>query len=93
MRIAFGCDHAGFPLKEAIVDALEADGHDLLDVGTFSADPVDYPDFARAVADAVRKKFVEMGVLVCGSGVGASIAANKFRGIRAALVHRTLRVA
>ena len=87
MRIAFGCDHAGFPHKGTIVDALEADGHHVLDVGTFSDEPVDYPDFARAAADAVRKRFVEMGVLVCGSGVGASIAANKFRGIRAALVH------
>jgi ribose 5-phosphate isomerase B len=87
MRIAFGCDHAGFPLKDALVDALQADGHDLLDLGTFSEEPVDYPDFARAVANAVQKKFVDLGVLVCGSGVGASIAATKFRGIRAALVH------
>src|SRR5207302_585873 len=87
MRIAFGCDHAGFPLKDALVDALQADGHDLLDLGTFSEEPVDYPDFARAVANAVQKKFVDLGVLVCGSGIGASIAANKFRGIRAALVH------
>ena len=87
MRIAFGCDHAGFPLKDTLVDALQADGHDLLDLGTFSEEPVDYPDFARAVANAVQKKFVDLGVLVCGSGIGASIAANKFRGIRAALVH------
>src|SRR5438093_9341648 len=87
MRIAFGCDHAGFPHKDAIIDALQADGHDVLDLGTFSDEPVDYPDFARAVANAVQKKFVDMGVLVCGSGVGASIAANKIRSIRAALVH------
>src|SRR2546428_13325042 len=87
MRIAFGCDHAGFPLKDLLVDTLQADGHDVLDLGTFSEEPVDYPDFARAVANAVQKKFVDMGVLVCGSGVGASIAANKFRGIRAALAH------
>ena len=88
MRIAFGCDHAGFPLKDALVDALQADGHDLLDLGTFSEEPVDYPDFARAVANAVQKKFVDLGVLVCGSGIGASIAANKFRGIRAARSRR-----
>jgi RpiB/LacA/LacB family sugar-phosphate isomerase len=85
MRIAFGCDHAGFALKGPLTAALEADGHDILDLGTFSAEPVDYPDFARAVGQAVLRGFVDSGVLVCGSGVGASIAANKIRGIRAAL--------
>jgi RpiB/LacA/LacB family sugar-phosphate isomerase len=87
MRIALGCDHAGFALKGPLTAALEADGHDILDLGTFSAEPVDYPDFARAVGQAVLRGFVESGVLVCGSGVGASIAANKIRGIRAALCH------
>ncbi len=87
MRLAFGCDHAGFAYKDAIIDALQADGHDVLDLGAFSDDPVDYPDFARAVGEAVRKKFVDMGILVCGSGIGAAIAANKIRGIRAAVVH------
>jgi len=87
MRIALGCDHAGFALKGPITAALEADGHDILDLGTFSTDPVDYPDFARAVGQAVLRGFVDAGVLVCGSGVGASIAANKIRGIRAALCH------
>ena len=67
--------------------ALEADGHDVLDLGTFSTDPVDYPDYARAVGQAVLRGFVDAGVLLCGSGVGASIAANKIRGIRAALCH------
>jgi RpiB/LacA/LacB family sugar-phosphate isomerase len=90
MRIAFGCDHRGFPHKSAIVEALEADGHAILDLGTFSEDPVDYPDYARAVANAVRNNFVDVGVLLCGTGVGASIAANKIRGIRAALVHDEL---
>ena len=85
MRIALGCDHAGFALKGPLTATLEADGHDILDLGTFSAEPVDYPDFARAVCQAVLRGFVDAGVLVCGSGVGASIAANKIRGIRAAL--------
>ena len=87
MRIAIGCDHAGFALKGPIMAALESDGHDMLDLGTFSTDPVDYPDFARSVGQAVLRGFVEAGVLVCGSGVGAAIAANKLRGIRAALCH------
>jgi RpiB/LacA/LacB family sugar-phosphate isomerase len=87
MRIALGCDHAGFALKGPLTAALEAAGHDILDLGTFSAEPVDYPDFARAVGQAVLRGFVDSGVLVCGSGVGASIAANKIRGIRAALCH------
>jgi ribose 5-phosphate isomerase B len=86
MRIALGCDHAGFVLKGPITAALEADGHDILDLGTFSTDPVDYPDFARAVGQAVLRGFVDAGILVCGSGVGASIAANKIRGIRAAMI-------
>jgi RpiB/LacA/LacB family sugar-phosphate isomerase len=87
MRLALGCDHAGFALKGPLTAALEADGHDILDLGTFSTEPVDYPDFARAVCQAVLRGFVDTGVLVCGSGVGASIAANKIRGIRAALCH------
>src|SRR4030095_15908031 len=87
MRLALGCDHAGFALKGPLTAALETDGHDILDLGTFSAEPVDYPDFVRAVGQAVLRGFVDAGVLVCGSGVGASIAANKIRGIRAALCH------
>ncbi|MDP2700492.1 MAG: ribose 5-phosphate isomerase B, partial [Candidatus Rokubacteria bacterium] len=87
MRIAIGCDDTGFTLKEQVVAALEASGHDLLDLGTFSTDPVDHPDYARAVGQAVLRGFVDAGVLICGSGAGASIAANKIRGIRAALCH------
>ncbi len=87
MRIAIGCDHAGFALKAPLTTALEADAHDVLDLGTFSTDPVDYPDFAKSVGQAVLRGFVDVGILVCGSGVGASIAANKLRGIRAALCH------
>ena len=90
MRIALGCDHAGFALKGPITAALEADGHDILDLGTFSTDPVDYPDFARAVGQAVLRGFVDAGVLVCGSGVGASIAANKIRGHTRRALSRSL---
>src|SRR5712692_3924721 len=87
MRIAIGCDDTGFPLKEYVTAALETAGHDLLDLGTFSTDPVDYPDYARAVGQAVLRGFVDAGILMCGSGTSASIAANKLRGIRAALCH------
>src|SRR4029077_14470159 len=85
MRIAIGCDDTGFPLKEPLVAALEADGHDVLDLGTFSTAPVDYPDYARAVGQAVLRGFVDASLLLCGSGAGGAIAANKMRGIRAAL--------
>jgi RpiB/LacA/LacB family sugar-phosphate isomerase len=87
MRIAIGCDDSGFPLKEPLVAALEAEGHDVLDLGTFSADPVDYPDYARAVGQAVLRGFVDASLLLCASGTGGAIAANKMRGIRAALCH------
>ena len=87
MRIAIGCDDTGFPLKEPLVTALEAEGHDVLDLGTFSSEPVDYPDYARAVGQAVLRGFVDASVLLCGSGAGGVIAANKMRGIRAALCH------
>ena len=89
MKIAIGSDHGGFPLKAELVKYLERSGHALLDVGTFSSDAVDYPDFSRAVATAVRGKNADRGVLICGSGVGASVAANKFPGIRAAVCHDT----
>src|SRR5574341_817936 len=84
MRIAIGSDHLGFALKGAIIPALEAEGHVVLDLGSFSPEPVDYPDYARVVGQAVLRGFAEAGVLACGSGVGASIAANKLRGVRAA---------
>jgi len=89
MRLAIGADHAGFPLKRVIVDQLNAAGHTVTDFGTDSTDPVDYPDYARAVGEAVLKGEADLGILCCGSGVGASIAANKLRGIRAALCHDT----
>ena len=87
MRIAVGADHAGFPLKEQVIDLLKQEGHSILDLGTDSADPVDYPDYAEAVGEAVIKGDAQLGILLCGSGVGASIAANKIPGIRAALCH------
>jgi ribose 5-phosphate isomerase B len=87
MRIAVGSDHAGFVLKQAVADDLRQAGHEVVDVGTHSTEPVDYPDSAEAVGRAVIDGRAERGVLVCGSGVGASVAANKLRGIRAAVCH------
>ena len=90
MRIALGSDHAGFDLKHKVARVLQAMGHDVQDVGAHDFDPLDdYPDFARLVAEAVAAGSAERGVLVCGSGVGASVAANKVRGVRAAMCHDT----
>jgi len=87
MKIAIGADHAGFELKECVKTHLHRLGHDVLDLGTRSTKPVDYPDFAKAVALAVRHEQAERGILMCGSGVGASVAANKIPGVRAGLCH------
>lgn len=87
MRVAIAADHAGFELKELLRSALAADGHDVRDLGTGGTAPVDYPDFARAIGQAVTGGAAERGVLLCGSGVGASVAANKVRGVRAGLCH------
>ncbi len=87
MRLVIGGDHAGFPLKGPVVETLRSWGHEVTDVGTDSTDPVDFPDIAELVCEAVRKGDAERGIMVCGTGVGAAIAANKFRGIRAALCH------
>src|SRR5512133_3750260 len=89
MRVAIGSDHAGFELKEALKPFLLAEHHEVLDVGTSSDDPVDYPDFAVAVGAAVHERTAERGILLCGSGVGASMAANRIPGIRAGLCHDT----
>jgi RpiB/LacA/LacB family sugar-phosphate isomerase len=89
MRIVVGADHAGYILKQEVAEALRNSGHEVLDVGTNSTAPVDYPDSAEAVANAVREGRAERGVLICGSGVGASVAANKLPGIRAAVCHDT----
>lgn len=85
MKISIGSDHAGFLLKEKLRDKLRAEGHEVFDVGTTSTESVDYPDFAEKVADEVVSGAVDKGILVCFSGVGMSIAANKVNGIRAAL--------
>jgi RpiB/LacA/LacB family sugar-phosphate isomerase len=87
MRVAVGADHAGFETKQVIVRHLESLGHTVLDLGTDSTAPVDYPDFSAAVARAVLEDRADRAVLTCGSGVGASVAANKFAGIRAGLCH------
>ncbi len=87
MKLAVAADHAGFPLKALIIEELRKLGHETTDLGTNSTAPVDYPDYAQAVARAVLDGRVERAVLVCGSGAGACVAANKFRGIRAATCH------
>ncbi|PYQ03987.1 MAG: ribose 5-phosphate isomerase B [Acidobacteria bacterium] len=89
MRIVVGSDHAGYVLKQEVGEALRQAGHEVLDVGTDSTAPVDYPDSAEAVGKAVMDGRAERGVLICGSGVGASVAASKLPGIRAAVCHDT----
>ncbi len=89
MRVAIAADHAGYPLKQELARFLEGLGHTVVDLGTNSAVPVDYPDYAEAAGLAVRSGKAERGLLICGSGVGASVAANKIPGIRAGLCHDT----
>lgn len=89
MKILVAADHAGFRLKEQILVDIEELGHDVIDLGTDSEKPVDYPDFARALGEALVAGRGDRGVLICGSGVGASIAANKVPGVRAAVCHDT----
>ena len=89
MRIVVGSDHAGYILKQEVGEALRQAGHEVLDVGTTSTAAVDYPDSAEAVGKAVMDGRAERGVLICGSGVGASVAASKLPGIRAAVCHDT----
>lgn len=85
MKIAIGADHAGFELKEIISNMLKEMGHEVIDMGTGSSCSVDYPDYAEAVATAVSDSLVERGILICGTGIGMCIVANKFRNVRAAL--------
>jgi ribose 5-phosphate isomerase B len=89
MRIALGCDHAGYPLKEEVRDLIAASGATVLDCGTDSTDSVDYPDYAAAVARAVASGEAERGIILCGSGVGACVTANKVPGVRACVCHDT----
>ena len=89
MHIAVASDHAGFWLKNKVVQYLSGTGHTVEDLGTYDTTPVDYPDFAEAVANAIVNERAQRAVLICGSGVGPSVAANKFAGIRAGLCHDT----
>jgi len=89
MKLVLGSDHAGFNLKQDLVRFVRDLGHEAIDVGTSSAEPVDYPDFAEAIGEAIRAGRAERGILICGSGVGATVAANKMPGIRAGLCHDT----
>ncbi len=87
MRIVIGSDHAGWLLKKSVVDLVKSLGHEVIDVGSFNDAPVDFPDIAKQLTDKIRSGSSDRGIMVCGTGVGASIAANKVRGIRAAVCH------
>jgi RpiB/LacA/LacB family sugar-phosphate isomerase len=89
MKLVVGSDHAGFQLKNEMASLVKSLGHDVLDVGAYDERPSDYPDFAEAVGRAVLDGRAERGILICGSGVGASVAANKLVGIRAGMCHDT----
>lgn len=89
MKIAVACDHAGFPLKQLVLETVRFAGHEPLDLGTDSAEPVDYPDYAEKLGRLIQTGQVERGILLCGSGVGACIAANKLKGVYAGVCHDT----
>lgn len=89
MRVAIACDHGGFPLKSVIIEAVQEGGHVPLDLGAFDAVSSDYPDFALKIGQAILNHQAERGILICGSGVGACVAANKIRGIYAGMCHDT----
>jgi ribose 5-phosphate isomerase B len=89
MKIAIGCDHGGFPLKKTLINAVKNAGHEVMDLGTHTPEAVDYPDFSGAVCRAILDGKAQRGIVICGSGVGATIACNKFKGIRAGTCHDT----
>ncbi len=89
MKVAVGFDHAGFPLRQTVLAAIQATGAEVVDFGTTSSDPVDFPDYANKVGAAIQSGQVERGILVCGSGIGACIAANKMKGVYASICHDT----
>lgn len=89
MRVAVACDHAGFPLKDVVLDAVLAAGHEVIDLGTYSAEAVDYPEYAEKLGNAIQIGEAERGILLCGSGVGACIAVNKMKGVYSAICHDT----
>ncbi len=87
MRVAVAVDHAGFPLKDEVIRAVRDAGHETIDLGAFTTEPSDYPDFAQKLGHAIVEGKADRGILVCGSGIGASIAANKIKGIYAGVCH------
>lgn len=87
MKIVIGSDHAGFPMKAGVIEVIRAEGHEVTDVGSYNPDPVDFPDIAQALCEKILNGEAERGLLVCGTGVGAVIAANKMPGIRASVCH------
>lgn len=89
MKVVIASDHGGFQYKNLLLTDIRAHGYEVTDLGAFSDEPSDYPDYAVSVADAILNKEAERGILICGSGVGVSVAANKFRGIRAGVCHDT----
>lgn len=89
MRIAIGCDHGGFPLKQQVIEVVQKAGHQVIDCGTHSAEAVDYPDYAKKVCEQILNGQSDRGIIICGSGIGAAVAANKFKGIRAGTCHDT----
>ena len=89
MKLVVGADHAGFPLKEEVRGYLERLGHEVIDVGAYNAEPSDYPDFAEALGRVLMARRAEQGILICGSGVGVNVAANKLPGVRACMCHDT----
>jgi ribose 5-phosphate isomerase B len=89
MKVAIGCDHGGFPLKATVIKTVRAAGHEPIDLGTDSPASVDFPDFTKKVGEAIQRGEAERGILICGSGVGACIAANKMKGVWASICHDT----
>ena len=89
MRVAVAADHAGFPLKELVLKIVRDLGHEGQDLGTYNTDPVDYPDYAQKVGRSIQRDEADRGIIICGSGVGAAVAANKMVGVRAGLCHDT----
>jgi ribose 5-phosphate isomerase B len=89
MKVVIGSDHAGYPLKVEVLEAIRKAGYEVLDVGTFNTDPVDYPDLAYKVGKAIQEGKAERGITICGSGIGACITSNKMKGIYAAICHDT----
>ena len=89
MKIAIACDHSGFPLKQTVIDVVNMSGHEVVDLGSFNTLPVDYPDLAEKMGKIIQKGEADRGVLMCGSGIGMNIAANKIKGVFAAICHDT----